>query len=281
MKKQIEIFNGNWTIEDVQFNPDKIFIYGDNDKRTGKGGQAIIRGLKNTMGIRTKKSPSLQESAFYTDKDLDKNKKKILDDVNQIKIEMMFGKTIVLSKGGYGTGLSKLKEKAPETFQFLNQVLLNELYFNNETGMSYLKVPSFKEMLAAKEIPMNYQHGVLGYGQMVPGQFKKELLDKGITTTFDAIKFGLRIATSRSDKFSAGELVKMTKKDSKEFLVCRVVTDSYPVKSISIDDWSKLEGWDINYFQLNPDIKDKFQFQFDWICSVDESGKQEFNPKLI
>ena len=281
MKKRIEIFNGHWTLDDVQDNPNKIFIYGDNDARTGKGGQAIIRGLSNTMGIRTKKLPTTKKDAYYTDKELDQNKKKILEDVNQIKFELMFGKTIVLSIGGYGTGLSKLKEKAPKTFEYLNKLLLDEFYFNNETGMSYLKIPSHREMMMAKELPMNYQHGVLGWGQMVPGQFRKELLDRGVTNTFEAIKSGLRTATSRSELFKSGDLIKVVNSKTKEILICRAITDSYPVTSISKEDWSKLEGWDINYFTLNPDAQDKFQFQFEWICAIDESGKQTFNPRLI
>ena len=53
-----------------------MFVFGDNDKRTGRGkesGQAVIRDNSNALGIRTKKSPY----EFYTDKELESNKKKI------------------------------------------------------------------------------------------------------------------------------------------------------------------------------------------------------------
>ena len=40
---KVEIFPGFWTLEDVRNSKGKIFIYGDNDARFGKGGQSIIR----------------------------------------------------------------------------------------------------------------------------------------------------------------------------------------------------------------------------------------------
>ena len=62
---KIEIFKGDWTINDVKKNPNKLFIFGDNNARLGKGGQAIIRDLPNVMGIRTKKGPSRKAAAYY------------------------------------------------------------------------------------------------------------------------------------------------------------------------------------------------------------------------
>lgn len=268
--KNLEIFKSNWTVEDVVNNPNKIFVFGDNNDRVGKGGQAIIRDLPNTAGIRTKKSPNNKPSSFYSDIDFEDNKKKILEDVMTIKGHMLFGYIIVLSEGGYGTGLAKLKERAPLTFEYLCKVLKDNFHFDNETGKNWVRIPSHQEMLMAKELPMNYEHGRLAYGQEVPGSFRKELLDAGITKTFDAIKRGFRTATTRTVKFSAGDLVKFTNKNTTEYLICKVTTDSYPVTSITNEEWSILEGWDISYQTLNPrtnaDIK--FQFRFEYICSV-------------
>ena len=36
----IEIFNGNWKINDVKYQLNKIFIFGDNDLKIGKGGKS-------------------------------------------------------------------------------------------------------------------------------------------------------------------------------------------------------------------------------------------------
>ena len=66
----IQVFKGFWSIEDVIKSPNKIFIYGDNDLRTGLGGQAIIRNESNTLGIRTKKKPTHEKDAFILIKSL-------------------------------------------------------------------------------------------------------------------------------------------------------------------------------------------------------------------
>jgi hypothetical protein len=112
-------------------NPDKIFIFGDNSVQRGKGGQAIIRGQENAFGIPTKKLPSMSEKAFYSDSELENNKKEINEAIEKIKTD---GRPVVFPKDGIGTGLAKLKEKAPQTYDYLNTKLLNEFGFNNETG---------------------------------------------------------------------------------------------------------------------------------------------------
>jgi len=33
----IQVFKGFWGIEDVAKNPQKIYVYGDNDQRSGLG----------------------------------------------------------------------------------------------------------------------------------------------------------------------------------------------------------------------------------------------------
>lgn len=130
----IEIFNGIWTINDIKVSENKIFIFGDNDMRIGKGGQAIIRDLYNTIGIRTKKEPNNYSRSFYTDIEYDKNILKIKADIDNIVKKYSDGYTIVFSNGGYGTGLARLNEKAPLTFKYLNEQLLLNFGYDNLTG---------------------------------------------------------------------------------------------------------------------------------------------------
>lgn len=270
----IEIFKGEWNEKIVKSNPDKIYVFGDNNLRTGKKGQSIIRDCPNTIGLRTKKKPSTSTDSYYTDDEYSQNRSLIQEDVENIKWEMLTGKTIVFSSGGYGTGLSELPTRAPKTFDFLCNILISEFGFDNRVGSKSITPPSKAEIDAAKELPMNYEHNKLGYGQLVPGQFRQELLDLGITTTFEAIKQGYRTATSRKEKtYKTGDIIKFTKKDSKEILVCRVTRSSYPVESIPKEYWSKLEGWDVSYFKLNPDAKSKYQFVYEYIGFIDEYGK--------
>jgi hypothetical protein len=120
-----------YSIADVQANPDKIYVFGDNAQRFGTGGQAQIRNNPNAMGIATKLYPSNDESSFMSDKDLASNKEVIDSDIAKIKAT---GKAVVLPKDGFGTGLAKLKEKAPQTYAYLKQRLLEEFGFNNDTG---------------------------------------------------------------------------------------------------------------------------------------------------
>ena len=117
----IIIFEGYWTRKDVTRNSHCLFVFGDNDIEKGKGGQAIIRGLKNTAGIPTKKYPSNWKSSFYTDDEYKENCQKIKDAIELIKKRVHEEKYeyIVLPKDGFGTGLSQLPKKAPKTYKFV------------------------------------------------------------------------------------------------------------------------------------------------------------------
>jgi hypothetical protein len=134
-KANIEVISENYTPELLRANADKLFIFGDNNTRTGKGGQAIIRDEPNAIGISTKLLPKNTPEAFMSDDDLANNKKVIDSDIKKVKERAAKeGKTIVLPKGGFGTGLAALATKAPQTFAYLNQRLQEEFGFNNTTG---------------------------------------------------------------------------------------------------------------------------------------------------
>jgi adenosyl cobinamide kinase/adenosyl cobinamide phosphate guanylyltransferase len=120
-----------YSVADVQANPDKIYVFGDNLQRTGTGGQAVIRNNSNAMGIVTKLKPTMNDDAFMSDNEIDMNRQNIDNDIAKIKAT---GKVVVLPKDGFGTGLAKLKEKAPQTYAYLKQRLLEEFGFDNDTG---------------------------------------------------------------------------------------------------------------------------------------------------
>lgn len=108
---------------DLRENPDMIFVFGDNDQRTGFGGQAKeMRGEPNAVGIRVKKSPSMSMGSFYTDEEYENNIKKIIDDLNNLA-KISFGKIIVFPSNGIGTGMAKLNVSAPQTFIYLSRAL--------------------------------------------------------------------------------------------------------------------------------------------------------------
>ena len=53
-------------------------------------------------------------------------------DIEKIKSDGR--KIIVFPKDGLGTGLAKLKKKAPETYRYLKDRLLEEFGFDNDKG---------------------------------------------------------------------------------------------------------------------------------------------------
>jgi len=132
---EIEVVSENYTKELLRANPNKLFLFGDNNARTGKGGQAVIRNEPNAMGISTKLLPKNTPEAFMSDDQLVENKAVIDSDIKKAKERATKeGKTIVLPKGGFGTGLAALATKAPETFAYLNKRLQEEFGFDNTTG---------------------------------------------------------------------------------------------------------------------------------------------------
>lgn len=131
VKKRVPEVVDRYTDDDVKANPDKIFVFGDNVQRTGTGGQAQIRNNPNAFGIATKLKPSNRVDAFMSDNDLENNKKIIDSDIQKILDQ---NKPLVFPKDGFGTGLAKLKEKAPRTYEYLKQRLAEEFLFNNDTG---------------------------------------------------------------------------------------------------------------------------------------------------
>ena len=121
----VKIFEGHWTINDVRTNKNFLFIFGDNDVKRGKGGQATIRDEPNAIGIPTKKFPDMREYSFYTDRELKTNIIGINvaynNIINKLRTKKYLG--IVLPNGGIGTGLADLPKRAPITFAYLQKII--------------------------------------------------------------------------------------------------------------------------------------------------------------
>lgn len=107
----------------VRANPDKIFLFGDNLLGRGYGGQAAaMRGEPNAIGIPTKKMPTHQTDAFFTDAEFEQNKAAIDCAFGQLA-GLNDGTEIVIPLAGLGTGLAKLPDIAPRTFEYLERRL--------------------------------------------------------------------------------------------------------------------------------------------------------------
>jgi hypothetical protein len=119
-----------YTVELLRDNPDSLFVFGDNTHKVGKGGQAIIRDEPNAFGIATKVSPNI----YFTDELFYNNVERIDYDILCIEEQSLKYKEIVFPKDGLGTGLAKLKEKAPKTYRHLRKELLIHFDFDNVSG---------------------------------------------------------------------------------------------------------------------------------------------------
>lgn len=111
-------------------HPDKIFVFGDNLDRSGRGGQAIIRYEPNAFGVPTKRFPRMHESAFFSDQDCER--KHVTDSLRRLW-QLGQSKHIVFPTDGLGTGLAKMREKSPLIYTEMCEILLNHFGYKNGT----------------------------------------------------------------------------------------------------------------------------------------------------
>lgn len=274
-----KIHKGNWTREYVEKNIDQTFIFGDNNARIGKGGQAIIRDLPNTMGIRTKKGPSTKSVAYYKDSEYEQNCRNILEDILEIKEEALKGSTIVFSDGGYGTGLASLKQKAPKTFEFLCQVLKDHLNFDNERGTKWNKIPGHNDITSGAYVSLDKENGDI-LQPINNSYFRSDFLEKGLNTIFDLIRTDNKVAFTSSKQYQNDDVIIFTF-SGKKHLVCRAIC-SYSVQDVLKDyRWYSFEGFDKTFSIAGPEAAMKYQTHFQFICTLDDKGNMVFRNDIF
>lgn len=94
---------------------DAFFIFGDNVEERGSGpksGQAVIRGLPNAIGIKTKWRPDMEVGAFFSDEDERCANYMYVGWCNVIHT-LVAGNDVYYPAAGIGTGRSQLKLYAP------------------------------------------------------------------------------------------------------------------------------------------------------------------------
>lgn len=137
---KIKVWEDHWDVQDVKDHPNWLFIFGDNLKQKGKGGQAVIRDEPNTFGLPTKLFPTMDENAFFSYKTKDvvslaSALASIEKKVNQSKYDK-----IVFSANGYGNGLAKLPEKAPHIYTWICDWVKEMIKkYGNEEDINKLK----------------------------------------------------------------------------------------------------------------------------------------------
>jgi hypothetical protein len=112
------------TREDIQANPDTLYVFGDNLARYGKGGQAAeMRGEPNAVGVVTKKLPKRTPDAYMSDDDLEENVAAMRKDLERVWEALRAGKVVVFPMAGIGTDRAELKDRAPKTNAALQKML--------------------------------------------------------------------------------------------------------------------------------------------------------------
>lgn len=113
-------FSGLYSVALCRQFPDHLFVFGDNTRRFGKGGQAIIRTEPNVFGVPTKRFPSMDRSAFFRENEADALPA-ILDALEELWKIVESDRHVVIpftddGKVSLGLGLAKLNELAPSLY---------------------------------------------------------------------------------------------------------------------------------------------------------------------
>ena len=250
---KVEVEANYYTPELLRANPNKIYVFGDNNQREGKKGQAAIRDEPNAMGISTKLRPSADEDAFMRDNQIKANAAIIDSDIAKIKAT---GKTVVFPKDGLGTGLAALKSKAPNTYEYLVIRLKEEFGFNNNTGELVVSLreafgkstqpitepvekvkPGVSELFESDQILANAVYEALGFNQLI--------------TSNDRIVFGHPtigksfLKNQGEDKFISLDDDYATEINSK----VKEIADKYNVTTYQVKDGG-IQKWNNEYNQI-------------------------------
>lgn len=113
-------FEKKYTVGLLRKHPEDIFVFGDNLQKAGKGGQAIIRDEPNAFGVPTKRLPKRTADAYFSD--LEEEKQAVIESLRDL-YRLGKEKVLVFPEGGLGTGLALMKEKSPEAFKRMNEIL--------------------------------------------------------------------------------------------------------------------------------------------------------------
>jgi Domain of unknown function (DUF4326) len=110
------IFQDQIRPEDLRDNPGRIFLFGDNELRQGRGGQAAV-------GVATKRSPKTTPDAYWSDSHYARQVAILERDLAPAFACIRRGGTVICPSRGPGTGLAELPARAPRTFATLRQLI--------------------------------------------------------------------------------------------------------------------------------------------------------------
>ena len=120
------IFQDQIVSDDLHAHPDRLFLFGDNELRRGRGGQAD--SLSWTYKCRRRRDKAqrrtVNDSAYWTDADYDRITAIIDHDLAPAFDHIRLGGTVACPSAGLGTGRAELPSRAPEFFAYLRQSII-------------------------------------------------------------------------------------------------------------------------------------------------------------
>ena len=116
-------FVDRYDIEMCKARRNCLFVFGDNFRRIGNAGQAIIRNCENAIGLPTKRAPCTSEACYLTDFDLAVVMKHASSDIDTLFLAIGHNITVIWPTAGIGTGLAQLPQRAPLIKQFYDDLL--------------------------------------------------------------------------------------------------------------------------------------------------------------
>jgi hypothetical protein len=117
-------FMGWYTPELMELNPDVVFVFGDNTRRIGKGGQAIIRDFPNALGIATKRIGDMARGSFFQEGDAN-DRKAVEADLTKLEAALKEGKKVVIPVSrqtmtiSLGLERAQLPHRAPSLYALI------------------------------------------------------------------------------------------------------------------------------------------------------------------
>lgn len=104
----------------VRAEPGTLFVFGDNMRRWGMGGQArSMRGERNVVGIPTKWSPSNEPDSFFLNDHFEDVRGEIDGAFGRLVMHVSNGGDVVWPADGIGTGLAELPQRAPLIWDYI------------------------------------------------------------------------------------------------------------------------------------------------------------------
>ncbi len=110
----------------LRAEPTALWLFGDNMLQQGFGGQAKeMRGEPNALGIATKWAPGTASDDYLAPGDLHdaRFRQRMNTDFAVIMTVLRLKGTVYLPGSGIGTGLSQLKERAPNILEAITSKL--------------------------------------------------------------------------------------------------------------------------------------------------------------